>query len=87
MIVRQDDPGDTFFVVALGEVVVEVDGLRLDKRFTIGDYFGEISIFTGEARTASIVAATDATIYEFQGEELMTILAVGPWWKPVCLYD
>eukprot|EP01103_Thecamoeba_quadrilineata_P016437 TRINITY_DN5497_c0_g1_i1.p1 TRINITY_DN5497_c0_g1~~TRINITY_DN5497_c0_g1_i1.p1 ORF type:complete len:828 (-),score=148.88 TRINITY_DN5497_c0_g1_i1:171-2429(-) len=74
IIVEQGAPGDTFFVIASGEVCVEIDGKRLNKVFTVGDYFGEISIFTGDKRTASIVALTDVVIYEFQGDLLRNLL-------------
>eukprot|EP01103_Thecamoeba_quadrilineata_P015374 TRINITY_DN483_c0_g2_i1.p1 TRINITY_DN483_c0_g2~~TRINITY_DN483_c0_g2_i1.p1 ORF type:complete len:809 (+),score=173.18 TRINITY_DN483_c0_g2_i1:72-2498(+) len=74
VIVEQGAPGDTFFVIASGEVCVEIDGKRSNKIFTVGDYFGEISIFTGDKRTASIVALTDVVIYEFQGDLLRNLL-------------
>jgi len=53
---------------------VMINGIRVDKVFTVGDYFGEISIFTGDKRTASIIALTHAVIYEFKGPTLLSIL-------------
>ena len=49
--------------VADGDVhQVEVGG---EQRATLGpgDYFGEIALLTGSARTATIIASTDMTCY------------------------
>lgn len=74
-LVRQGEDGDTFFVMASGQVCVEVNGRRLDKIFTTGDYFGEIAVFKSAERTASIVALTNAVIYEFAGKLLFEVLS------------
>ncbi|KNC52826.1 cGMP-dependent 3',5'-cGMP phosphodiesterase A [Thecamonas trahens ATCC 50062] len=74
-LVRQGEDGDTFFVMSSGLVCVEVNGRRLDKTFTTGDYFGEISVFSRDKRTASIIALTNAVIYEFGGNELFELLS------------
>eukprot|EP01103_Thecamoeba_quadrilineata_P002514 TRINITY_DN12464_c0_g1_i1.p1 TRINITY_DN12464_c0_g1~~TRINITY_DN12464_c0_g1_i1.p1 ORF type:complete len:817 (+),score=167.81 TRINITY_DN12464_c0_g1_i1:39-2489(+) len=78
-VVEQGAPGDTFFIISSGEVAVEIDGQRAgNKIFTTGDYFGEISVFTGDRRTASIVSLTDVVVYEFSGSTLLHILQGTP---------
>jgi tRNA threonylcarbamoyladenosine dehydratase len=63
VIVRQGDPGDSFFVVVEGEVQVEREatpGATPDvvARLGPGDYFGELALITGEPRNATVVAAS-----------------------------
>jgi CRP-like cAMP-binding protein len=51
-----------FFVIESGEASVAVDG---DPRRTLGpgDYFGEIALIDGGARTATITASSDGKCY------------------------
>jgi flavin reductase (DIM6/NTAB) family NADH-FMN oxidoreductase RutF len=56
-IVREGDPGDELFVILEGEARVERKGNRLST-FGEGEFFGEISVFDGRARSADVVAAT-----------------------------
>src|SRR5205085_5808346 len=53
-IVRQGQPGHTFYLVARGEVAVRVTGRAGEKgvaRLSRGAFFGEMSLLTGEPRT------------------------------------
>jgi CRP-like cAMP-binding protein len=64
MIVTEGDPADSFFVVVAGEVeVVKEQNLPGHKlvRLGAGDSFGELSIFDGKARSASVRATADTT--------------------------
>ena len=55
-VVQEGATGAGFFVVEAGEAAVDVGG---EPRGTLGpgDYFGEIALLTGSARTAPIVAS------------------------------
>jgi flavin reductase (DIM6/NTAB) family NADH-FMN oxidoreductase RutF len=57
LIVREGDPGDELFVILEGEARVERKGNPL-ATFGEGEFFGEISVFDGRARSADVVAAT-----------------------------
>ena len=57
-IVREGDPGDSFYVVLGGEAKVLNRAGKVINRLVPGDFFGEISLLDGGARTATIVAAT-----------------------------
>jgi CRP/FNR family cyclic AMP-dependent transcriptional regulator len=61
-VASEGQKGAGFFVIAEGEATVTIGG---QKRGSLGpgDYFGEIALIDGEARTATIVADTDMTCY------------------------
>lgn len=65
-VVRQGDPGETFYIVADGEVNVRLRGADgVEKKLSTlhrGNFFGEMSLLTGEPRSASIVARTDTLL-------------------------
>jgi CRP-like cAMP-binding protein len=43
-----------------------------------GGFFGEMSLMTGEPRSATVVAATDAFVYEVTKEDMGALLANRP---------
>ena len=64
-IVRQGEQGDTLYLVARGEVLVRVRidaGEREVARLGRGALFGEMSVLTGEPRTATVLATNDAAL-------------------------
>ena len=63
-IVRQGEPGNTFYIVESGECIVnkrfaEGDVPHQVERYGTGDYFGELSLIRNEPRAATVVAASD----------------------------
>jgi putative ABC transport system ATP-binding protein len=61
-IIRKGDPGEDFFLVSDGEV----DIIRADRevaRLGPGDFFGEVSLITGEPRNATVVAQKAVDTY------------------------
>ncbi len=80
-VIRAGEAGESMFVVSEGLVSVriraaedEVDVARLGP----GDFFGEMSVLTGEARSATIVALTDAVICEIGKEDVAELLDHSP---------
>ena len=64
-IVRQGDPGQSMFVVCSGTVSVVLEpGRREVARTERGGYFGEMSLLTGEPRSATVLAVGDVSVVE-----------------------
>lgn len=75
------EAGDSMFVVAEGflEVWAEREGEKIRiGQIEPGEFAGEMSLLTGEPRTASISAATDVVAYEITRDHLMPILEARP---------
>lgn len=64
-IVRQGEPGQSMFVVCSGAVRVVLEPQRTEvARIDRGGYFGEMSLLTGEPRSATVLAAGDVSVVE-----------------------
>jgi small-conductance mechanosensitive channel/CRP-like cAMP-binding protein len=66
-VIRAGDPGSSMFVVHSGRVSVQIsEGGRARTVATLseGGFFGEMALFTGEPRTASIVAVEETEVLE-----------------------
>jgi CRP-like cAMP-binding protein len=79
VIVRQGETGTSLFVVHEGEVVVrlEPEGREV-ARTKPGGVFGEMSLLTGEPRTATVAAARDAVVLEIDAEALREVVLSRP---------
>ena len=64
-VVSAGEPGDLFYAIASGEVVVE--GRRLGP----GEFFGEIALLKDVPRTATVTAATDVALLALGREEFI----------------
>ena len=79
VIVRQGDTGRSLFVVHRGEVVVrlEPDGREV-ARTRPGGVFGEMSLLTGDPRTATVAAARDSVVLEIDADALRDVVLSRP---------
>jgi small-conductance mechanosensitive channel/CRP-like cAMP-binding protein len=76
-VVRQGEAGQSMFVVLSGSVSVVLEPSREEvARIQAGGYFGEMSLLTGEPRSATVLAMGDAATVEIDAE-LFRRLAVG----------
>ena len=63
-IVRQGDPGDTFYVIVDGKVTVErsdsssTNGGQVLAQLSNGDFFGEMALLSDEPRNATVTAVS-----------------------------
>lgn len=68
-IVRQQAEGDSMFVVCEGEAVVRLEpSAQTIKQVTRGGFFGEMSLLTGEPRSATVVAVTVCSVMEIRAD-------------------
>lgn len=75
--IRQDEDGESMFVLVHGEASVLVDGGHGPKQTATlrsGACFGEMSLLTGEQRAATIVAREDCEVLEIGKATLRGIL-------------
>jgi len=66
-LIRAGDEGSSMFVVHNGRVAVQVadrTGPRTVAELTEGSFFGEMALFTGEPRTANVVALEETEVLE-----------------------
>jgi len=63
---HEGDPGDSFYVIRSGSVAVLIrgaGGVPVEvARLTSGQFFGEMSLLTGERRSATVVAQGDVDV-------------------------
>ena len=68
IIVRQGEAGDSMFLIGAGEarVTLEPSGQEV-ARLGAGTYLGEMSMLTGDPRSATVSAVTDCVLYRNHG--------------------
>jgi len=80
-IIKQDDGGDSMFVLMRGSVAVLVrrNGHQTKvATLKAGDCFGEMSLLTGAARSATVIAEGDCEVMEIQKAAFAAIVEESP---------
>lgn len=81
-VVKQGEAGDSLFIVRKGNALVTIEdntGFRRHvKHLGPGDFFGEMALLTGEARTATVTAAGDLELLVVYKEALSKPFAARP---------
>jgi small-conductance mechanosensitive channel/CRP-like cAMP-binding protein len=78
-IVKQGEDGQSMFIVLSGAVRVVLGPERREvARIGPGGYFGEMSLLTGEPRSATVLASSDVAVVEIDAELFRRIGAVHP---------
>ena len=77
-VVKEGQEGDSFYVILQGEaMVVGPDGTAVN-RLRPGDFFGEISLLDGGARTATVTTETPVTMLELKRTEFLRMVEDEP---------
>jgi CRP-like cAMP-binding protein len=76
-VLRQGLSGSALYVILEGEAVVSRDGDEI-ARLGRGDFFGEVSVLTGEPPSADVVAATLLRCLEIPRPEVESFLLERP---------
>jgi CRP-like cAMP-binding protein len=68
-IVREGEAGGSMFIVRRGRVAITVGADEREVAVTeAGGYFGEMSLLTGDPRTATVIARGDCTVLEITAD-------------------
>lgn len=83
MIVREGEPGSSFYVIERGRVRVVLGGGNGDRGRIIAelgarDFFGEMSLLAGEPRSATVLAEEDTVVVEVGHHAFQEIVAATP---------
>jgi small-conductance mechanosensitive channel len=80
-IVRMGKEGNSMFIVLSGSVKVQIPEGSYQKtinRLTKNEFFGEMSLLTGEPRTASVIAEEETEVLQIRKEALKPIFENNP---------
>src|SRR6476661_8735645 len=81
MVIRAGEPGSSMFVVHSGRVRVQVNENgrpRPVATLNEGDFFGEMALFTGEPRTANVVALEETEVLEIGHAAMKKVFDTNP---------
>jgi CRP/FNR family cyclic AMP-dependent transcriptional regulator len=78
-ILREDEPGELFFVIVRGQVKVFVDSEHgrevVLTHLKAGDFFGEMALFDNEARSASVSALVASELAVLRRKDFIDVMA------------
>lgn len=81
-ICKVGDPGDEMYIIISGEVKICIYGDKNQEqvvaKLTAGDYFGEMSLLTGETRSASVIATEPSETFLLHKNDFDVILEKYP---------
>ena len=80
-VIRLGDEGSSMFVVHEGKVSVQINDNGTPRTVTVlneGDFFGEMALFTGEPRTANIVAMEETEVLEIGFQAMKHLFDTNP---------
>lgn len=80
-IIQRGKADKSMFIIHRGMVNVQIMENGVPKTISTlraGDFFGEMSLFTGEPRTADVIAETETQVLEIKPDILKPILGTNP---------
>ena len=80
-VIRAGDEGSSMFVLHNGRVQVQVTENGQSRAVAVlneGDFFGEMALFTGEPRTANVVAVEETEVLEIGHEAMKRLFDTNP---------
>ena len=62
IIIRENDPGDIMYIIRAGEIIIQVNGQKVDH-LSSGEYLGEMALIENDhIRSATAIAKTDCQL-------------------------
>jgi len=87
-IVRRGQEGNSMFVIVRGSVKVQIpenDYQKTINRLKANDFFGEMSLLTGQPRTATVIAEEETEVVQIRKAALKPLFEVNPdLMKAIC---
>ena len=80
-VIHAGDPGSSMFVVHNGRVCVQINEngrQRTIATLNEGDFFGEMALFTGEPRTANVIALEETEVLEIGHAAMKSVFDTNP---------
>lgn len=77
VVVRQNDGGESLFIVRRGSLDVHIDDAPVGT-LREGEIFGEMSLLTGEKRKATVTAASEVRLVEISKEDIDPVIRANP---------
>lgn len=82
LLFREGDEGSELFIVRSGKMAIFIalpDGTqRMLREFSAGEFFGEMSIFENEPRSATCVAREESMLYALHERDFFKLMDVSP---------
>ena len=82
LIIRQGELTNSLYIIAKGVVSIQVrlqNGESLEvARYAVSQILGEISLLTGEPRTANVLALSDCYLFEIKKEDIAPFIEAEP---------
>jgi CRP-like cAMP-binding protein len=82
IIIKQGETGDSMYVVQGGRVEILQDSVKGEEQhlafLDAGDFFGEMSVFEKEVRSATVRAAGEARVLKIDKKTLLTRIREDP---------
>ncbi|MEL6341390.1 MAG: Crp/Fnr family transcriptional regulator [Myxococcota bacterium] len=82
LVVSQDDPGDTMFIIERGRVKVVLYGETgremILSMFRAGDVVGEMSLLDGQPRSANVIAVEESRLLSLSRRDFADLLKSQP---------
>jgi CRP-like cAMP-binding protein len=80
-VTREGDDDDDLYMIVEGDAVIRIGAVGAERevaRLHAGQFFGEMSLMTGEARTATVIADTDLICYRMDKTAFELVLRETP---------
>src|SRR5262249_4645648 len=80
-VIRAGEAGSSMFVLHNGRVQVQVNENGRSRTVAVlneGDFFGEMALFTGEPRTANVVALEETEVLEIGHHAMKSLFETNP---------
>jgi small-conductance mechanosensitive channel/CRP-like cAMP-binding protein len=83
VVTRQGEPSDSLYILARGELAIFRDGehgkgRKLLAKIAAPNFFGEMGLLTGQARTATIIAESEVLCYRLDKHGFEAIIQARP---------